>query len=196
MNLRWKRRYVCTGTGLFVALTVLRDPSAFAADGEEPAALEGAPGSEMAEPDPAAPAPDASPLEWQSFELINSARAARNIHPLAWDADIATVARAHARDMMLRGVVSHRGSDGSSPVQRLRRAGIVFQFGSENIWTFYGSPPEAGPVAMHAAMMAEPHRPGLWNHIANILYPGYRRTGIGLVVAPAGVQYLVQNFCD
>ena len=49
---------------------------------------------------------------------------------------------------------------------------------------------------MHGAMMDEPHEPGLWNHIANILLPTYRRVGIGIVVAPNGVQYLAENFAD
>jgi hypothetical protein len=49
---------------------------------------------------------------------------------------------------------------------------------------------------MHAAMMAEPFAPGLWNHVGNILYTGYRRIGVGLVVASGGVQYLSETFAD
>ncbi len=107
-----------------------------------------------------------------------------------------TVARAHAADMAARGVVSHTGSDGSTPVQRLRRAGVQFRFGSENIWTYWGRDPEQGPATMHAAMMAEPWAPGLWNHIGNILYSGYLRIGVGIVIAPNGVQYLCETFAD
>jgi uncharacterized protein YkwD len=147
-------------------------------------------------PEAAAPPPEVGPLELQMLALVNGARAARGMAPLEWDSVIAIVARAHAGDMMRRGVVSHTGSDGSTPVQRMRRAGVQFRFGSENIWTYWGKVPELGPATMHAAMMAEPFAPGLWNHIGNILYTGYRRIGIGIVTAPSGVQYLSEKFAD
>lgn len=137
-----------------------------------------------------------SALELQMLTLVNGARAARGIAALEWDALMADVARAHAADMLRRGTVSHTGADGSSPTTRLRRAGVKFQFGSENIWTYWGKVPEQGPSTMHAAMMAEPHAPGLWNHIGNVLYAGYKRIGIGIVVAPTGVQYLSETFAD
>ena len=154
------------------------------------------------EPEPALHAaaeltpPQISALELQTLALVNGARMSRGLPPLEWDHTMAEAARGHAADMATRGVVSHQGSDGSSPNQRLRRAGVQFRFGSENIWTYWGRIPERGPSTMHAAMMAEPHAPGLWNHIGNILYTGYRRIGIGIVTAPNGVQYLSEKFAD
>lgn len=109
---------------------------------------------------------------------------------------MAGAARAHAQDMMQHNRVSHNGSDGSTPQQRLRQFGVEFRFGSENIWTYWGRVPEEGPRVMHAAMMAEPHAPGLWNHIGNILYTGYRRIGIGIVSNANGVQYMSEKFAD
>jgi uncharacterized protein YkwD len=135
-------------------------------------------------------------LELKMLALVNGARIGRGIAPLAWDQTIAEMARVHATDMMRRGVVSHTGSDGSTPVQRMRRAGVKFQYGSENIWTYWGKVPSEGPSTMHAAMMAEPYAPGLWNHIGNILYSGYKRIGIAIVVSPSGVQYLCEKFAD
>jgi uncharacterized protein YkwD len=128
--------------------------------------------------------------------LVNGARASAGLPGLQWDTLMSGVAREHARDMMEHSWISHTGTDGSSPQQRLRRAGVGFQYGSENIWTYWGDVPEEGPGTMHAAMMAEPHAPGLWNHVGNILYPGYRRIGVGLVTSPAGVQYLTEDFAD
>jgi uncharacterized protein YkwD len=150
---------------------------------------------------PAVPLPDVTkaaltPLEIQVLALVNGARAGRGLRPLEWDATMTAVAREHALDMMRHANVSHTGSDGSSPVERLRRAGLKFQFGSENIWTYWGNEPSIGPSTMHAAMMAEPFAPGLWNHVGNILYTGYRRIGVGLVVAAGGVQYLSETFAD
>ena len=143
-----------------------------------------------------APAPAMSGLELQMLALVNGARTSRNIPALEWDQTMTEVARAHAADMMRTGRISHTGSDGSSPNDRLRRAGVKFRFGSENIWTYWGKVPEEGPATMHAAMMAEPHQPGLWNHIGNILYTGYKKVGIGIVVNQAGVQYLSEVFAD
>ncbi len=145
---------------------------------------------------PIGPEPQISALELQTLALVNGARASRGLTPLEWDQTMAGAARAHAADMARRGIVSHTGSDGTSPNERLRRAGVQFRFGSENIWTYWGKVPAEGPSTMHAAMMAEPHAPGLWNHIGNILYTGYRRVGIGIVTAPNGVQYLSEKFAD
>jgi len=187
----------------FGALLAL-GPGAAWADDEPPAAeveIPAGPTPELAAP-PAeplaspAPPPLVSALELQALALVNGARVGRGLPALEWDPTMAEVARAHAADMMRRGVVSHTGGDGSSPVERLRRAGVKFQFGSENIWTYWGNVPDQGPSTMHAAMMAEPYAPGLWNHIGNILYAGYRRIGIGVVTAPGGVQYMSETFAD
>jgi len=145
---------------------------------------------------PRRPEPQISALELQALALVNGARASRGLWTLEWDQTMAGAARAHAADMARRGVVSHTGSDGTSPNERLRRAGVQFRFGSENIWTYWGKVPAEGPSTMHAAMMSEPHAPGLWNHIGNILYTGYRRIGIGIVTGPNGVQYLSEKFAD
>lgn len=137
-----------------------------------------------------------SDLELEVLALVNGARAARNLPLLQWDAAMTAAAREHAGDMMVHGVVSHTGSDGSTPLERLHRAGVDCRFGSENIWTYWGGVSSLGPSTMHAAMMAEPYAPGLWNHIGNILYAGYRRIGVGIAVAPNGVQYLCETFAD
>ena len=167
--------------------------------GELPPA-EGAIAVAMLEPasnaPPAEPAPAISPLEVPVLALVNSARIGRGLPPLQWDETLTGAARAQAADMMRRGVVSHPGSDSSTPQDRLRRAGVQFRFGSENVWTYWEPTPEAGPATMHAAMMAEPLVPGLWNHIGNLLYGGYRPIGIGVVLAPNGVQYLSETFAD
>ena len=172
----------------------------------EPATVEVAVAPAPAEVMVAAPAPAAaaapavlpaiSALELQTLALVNGARVSRGLPPLEWDQTMAEAARGHAADMARRGVVSHQGADGSTPNDRLRRAGVKFRFGSENIWTYWGRVPEQGPSTMHAAMMAEPHAPGLWNHIGNILYTGYRRIGIGIVTNANGVQYLSEKFAD
>ena len=150
--------------------------------------------ADLAPADPALAA--LTPLEVQVLALVNGARAERGVAPLEWDATMTDVARDHATEMMRTGVISHTSADGSTPAQRMRRAGVVFQYGSENIWTYWGNDPASGPSTMHAAMMAEPWAPGLWNHIGNILYTGYRRIGVGVMVARSGNQYLSEMFAD
>jgi uncharacterized protein YkwD len=142
------------------------------------------------------PEPEITSLELLVLSLVSGARSGAGLASLQWDPGMTAAARSHAQDMMKRGVVSHTGSDGSDPKQRMRRFGVEFRLGSENIWTYWGKVPDEGPPTMHAAMMAEPFRPGLWNHIGNILNAGYRRIGVGLVIAPSGVQYLSETFAD
>lgn len=168
---------------------------------ETPGPVRSSPAGAAAEPppapDPAAPIEgNISPLELQKLALVNGARLSRGIPALEWNPLMAEVARAHATEMMRRGVISHTGADGSSPQQRMRRAGVTFRFGSENIWSYWKGVQHEGPSWMHAQMMAEPHIPGVWNHIGAILYRGYRQIGIGIAVSPTGVQYLSELFAD
>jgi uncharacterized protein YkwD len=175
------------------------EPAAVAGAGGDESQVTGAPPVANADAQRLAelsPPPQITPLELQQLALVNGARATRGLPGLEWDATMAAVARAHATDMMKRANVSHSGSDGSTPAERMRQAGVKFQYGSENIWTYWGQAPEQGPSTMHAAMMAEKFAPGVWNHIGNILYPGYKRIGIGIVVASGGVQYLSECFAD
>jgi uncharacterized protein YkwD len=137
-----------------------------------------------------------STLELQTLNLINLDRLSRGIHPLTWDPKLAAVARAHAAEMMATGTVTHEGVDGSMPYARIKAGADRVTWAGENIWTYRGRVAHLGPDTMHAAMMAEPHEPNLWNHIWNVLYPGYHRVGIGIVVSPTGVQYLTENFAD
>ena len=137
-----------------------------------------------------------SVLELQTLNLINLDRLSRGVHPLIWDPKLAEVARAHATEMMTTGRIDHQSVDGRMPYQRIKAGADRVMWAGENIWSYRGRVAHNGPPTMHAAMMDEPHEPGLWNHIWNILYPGYRRVGIGIVVSPTGVQYLAENFAD
>ena len=137
-----------------------------------------------------------SELELQTLNLINLDRMSRGVQPLTWDPKLAAVARAHAAEMLATGKVTHEGVDGSMPYARIKAGADRVNWAGENIWTYRGRVAHLGPDTMHAAMMDEPHEPNLWNHIWNVLYPGYHRVGIGIVVSPSGVQYLTENFAD
>jgi len=66
-----------------------------------------------------------SEMERRVFELINEERQAEGLHPLIWHDGIAAAARAHAQDLHDTNRLSHTGSDGSTPAQRLQRQGII-----------------------------------------------------------------------
>lgn len=78
------------------------------------------------------------------------------------------VARRHAADMAARGQMTHRGSDGSTHTQRLRRAGCPG--GAENI--------AAGPYTEATVMAAWMSNPG---HRRNILLPAVESYGLANV---------------
>ncbi len=68
--------------------------------------------------------------------LINNARARNGLPALAVNAQLTAAAQGHSIDMACHGLISHTGSDGSSPSQRIVAAGYSPARSSEII---YGS---------------------------------------------------------
>ncbi|HYJ90092.1 MAG TPA: CvpA family protein [Pyrinomonadaceae bacterium] len=112
--------------------------------------------------------PDPS-LESQMLELINEERTSRGLKPLAPDAELVPVARAHSADMYARGYFSHYTPEGEDPFQRMKDAGIKFQTAGENL--------ALAPTLQiaHTGLMNSP------GHRANILNPAFGRVGIGIM---------------
>jgi uncharacterized protein YkwD len=71
-------------------------------------------------PDP----PEHAQLAEQLIAAINLERAAAGVAPLTVDARLTSAATAHNRDMAGGDFLSHTGSDGSTPAQRVARAGF------------------------------------------------------------------------
>ena len=101
--------------------------------------------------------------------------------PLAFNANLIASARAHSQDMARNDFQSHTGSDGSSLVTRVERAGYTgWNALAENVYAyaksvFYG----------HAGFNADWGQPGL-GHRMNIMNfpptgPVYTEVGIGIV---------------
>ena len=108
-------------------------------------------------------------LEARMLDLVNAERAREGLEPLAADAALAEVARAHSRDMFARGYFSHHAPEGDDAFERLRRAGVRFRLAGENLAL-------APTLALaHDGLMKSP------GHRANILRPGFRRLGIGIL---------------
>src|SRR3954467_9130383 len=79
-------------------------------------------------------------LEKAIHGLINRERAAKRLEPLAWDAKLAAIARAHSADMAKRNYFAHASPEGANFDARYEKArykcfipvGDVVHGGAEN----------------------------------------------------------------
>ena len=102
---------------------------------------------------------------------MNGVRGAHGLAPLRADARLGRAARAHSADMVRRQYFAH------GPVaSRLARFGVRGWTVGENLAWGVGAAARAQAIV------------GLWlaspGHRANLLRPGFRRVGIGLVAGP------------
>lgn len=80
---------------------------------------------------------DTSRIQFQTLDSINALRSAAGAQPLRLDARLNAAAATHARDMSLQNRPWHFGSDGSSPLDRVRRVGYQGELRGENISETY-----------------------------------------------------------
>lgn len=99
--------------------------------------------------------------------------------PLSLSAALTRAARAHSRDMAAHGLFSHTGSDGSTPGERVTRAGYRWSMVGENIASGAGT-----ARAAVAGWLASPH------HCANIMTAGFRQMGVGFAVNRASARLI------
>jgi len=122
--------------------------------------------------------------EEQMLRLLNEERAHHGLRPLKMDRAIRDVARRHSVDMFSHGYFSHNSLDGSTPFDRMKKAGVQFEAAGENI--------ALAPTVLiaHRGLMNSP------GHRANILEPRFRRVGIG--AARGGIRGIAftQDFSD
>ncbi|MDI7268613.1 MAG: CAP domain-containing protein, partial [Myxococcota bacterium] len=123
------------------------------------------------------------PAAWATFETqvvteMNARRAAGatctgtaygSVPPLAMEAALRRAARCHSMDMGMNGFFSHTGSDGSSFVDRVRRAGYTGSPLGENI-----AGGQATPAAAVASWMGSTA-----GHCEAIMSPRATEIGIG-----------------
>ncbi|HEY0515473.1 MAG TPA: CAP domain-containing protein [Solirubrobacteraceae bacterium] len=109
--------------------------------------------------------------------LVNRERARHGERALHWNDRLIGAAQAHTTSMAVGGYFAHSGSNGSTPLARMRRSGYIysshlgFEVGENIGW---GSLWLGSPRAVVAAWMASP------GHRANILDGRFRDTGIGV----------------
>jgi len=148
----------------------------------------------LAQPFMTPPAQDAAAVRRSVLVLTNAARAQGRgcggrffppAPPLALSPALIRAARAHSQDMAAHGFFSHGGSDGSSPGQRVTRAGYRWSLVGENIASGIGT---ARQVV--AGWLSSPH------HCANIMTAGFRQMGVAFAVNPASgpLSYWTEDF--
>jgi uncharacterized protein YkwD len=106
------------------------------------------------------------------------------VPPLRISSALTDAAEEHAGDMVRRQFFEHRGSDGSQPKDRVRRAGYRSKLTGENI--------AFGPQSAEEVVAGWLDSPG---HCANIMEPRFEDIGVGLAVGrKRGDTYWVQEF--
>lgn len=122
--------------------------------------------------------------EKQMLRLVNVERTKRGIPVLVFDLFLQQVARAHAQEMLHHGYFSHYTPEGASPFDRMNAAGIIYEYAGENL----ALSPDV-TLAMQGLMESKGHR-------ENILYPHFKKVGLGVLDAGLYGKMFVQEFTD
>jgi uncharacterized protein YkwD len=112
----------------------------------------------------------------------NRARADARLPALATSPKLLQAARHHAQDMAARGKMSHKGSDGSSVVERITAQGYQYRRAGENIAAGHFTIDEL----MRGWMKSPPHK-------RNIL-GSFSQIGVAYATAENGKRYWCVTF--
>ncbi len=126
------------------------------------------------------------------LELVNASRSRPRLcgvqkfaatSALTLDPTLGRVADAHARDMARHSSMSHTGSDGSTPAERVTRSGYPWRAVAENV--------ASGQASADEVVQTWLQSPG---HCANLMNPDMREMGIAYAfdAASAAGTYWVQ----
>ncbi|MFF8477049.1 CAP domain-containing protein [Streptomyces sp. NPDC015414] len=126
------------------------------------------------------PAATASGVTARIVELVNAERGKVGCSPLTLNATLTKAAQEHSADMAAHQNMSHTGSDGSSPGDRITGAGYSWSSYGENVAYGYSTAEE-----VMAGWMASP------GHRANILNCAFKEIGVGLAQPDS---YWTQDF--
>lgn len=106
----------------------------------------------------------------QARDLINSYRKEKGLKPLRLDPALTNAAKAHSRDLAKWDRISHYGSDGSNPWDRVKRTGYNARLAAENVGT--------GQLDIAEVFKGWQESPG---HNKNLLLKDAEHMGIALV---------------
>ena len=106
-------------------------------------------------------------------ELINTYRKQKGLKPLKLNAELTAAAKSHSRDLAKWDRISHYGSDGSNPWDRVKRTGFQARLAAENVGT--------GQIDFQEVLRGWEESPG---HNKNLLLADATHMGIALVQDP------------
>jgi len=106
-------------------------------------------------------------------DLINAYRREKGLKPLTLNPQLSEAAKAHSRDLAKWDRISHYGSDGSNPWDRVKRAGYPAKVAAENVGT--------GQIDFAEVLRGWKDSPG---HNKNLLLADVEHMGIALVQDP------------
>jgi uncharacterized protein YkwD len=120
-------------------------------------------------------ASDTSDIQFRMLDGVNALRDAASLPPVQLDSQLNAAAATHSRDMSVQNRPWHFGSDGSSPLDRVRRVGYGGTLLGENISETYETELET-----LAAWMQQPDTRNV------ILDPRAQRLGFAWFQEPGG----------
>jgi uncharacterized protein YkwD len=131
-----------------------------------------------------------STSEQQLFQLTNRDRAAAGLKAIHWDDRLATLARARAKDMIVRNYFAHQiPPDGHTVFDVMSSIGYCFNLAGENIgWNNY--PDDQATSEIQTMFMNSP------DHKANVLGAAWDVVGIGAYKGPDGKKMWAVVFAD
>ena len=106
-------------------------------------------------------------------DLINQYRADNGLKPLRLNTALTDAAKEHSRDLAKWDRISHYGSDGSNPWDRVKRTGYKPKLAAENVGT--------GQASFEEVLRGWKESPG---HNKNLLLSDAREMGLALVQDP------------
>ncbi|MEM6376418.1 MAG: CAP domain-containing protein [Pseudomonadota bacterium] len=80
---------------------------------------------------------DAAQIQFRMLDSVNSLRQAAGAEPVQFNSQLNAAAATHSKDMALQNRPWHFGSDGSSPIDRVRRVGYAGELVGETISETY-----------------------------------------------------------
>jgi uncharacterized protein YkwD len=114
-------------------------------------------------------------IPYRFLDSVNTLRGAKGLTPLAFNAQLDAAAATHSRDMSVQNRPWHFGSDGSSPLTRVQRAGYTGRLAGELISETYETELET-----LSAWMAQPDTRDI------IMDPAARELGFAWYQEPNG----------
>jgi len=122
--------------------------------------------------------------EQTMLNLVNKERSSRGLKEVIFDKELANIGRKHCQDMLERGYFSHYTPEGFSPFDRMKEAGIIYNFAGENL---------AMSPNTDLAMQGLMNSPG---HKANILSVDFGRLGVGVIDGGIYGEMFCQEFTN